>query len=56
LIDPWRLLVAGGWYLKGCPQRLVVSGNGEALGDGMRQKMSGAAAVAVVLLCWRIMI
>ncbi len=54
MIDPWGL--AGGWYFEGCPQWLVVSGNGEEPGEGMRQKMSGAAAVAVVLLRWQIMI
>jgi len=32
LIGPWGLLVAGGWYLKGCPQWLVVGGNGEEPG------------------------
>ena len=41
---------------KVCPQWLVVGDDGEGPGEEIRQKMSGAASVAVVLLHWQIMI
>jgi len=47
MMDNWWWLVLGCWWL-------VVMVRDQ--GVGMRQKMSGAAAVAILLLHWKIMI
>ena len=55
------VVVVGGFLIVGGSWKVVLDGWWLVVmvrnpGEGMRQKMSGVAAAAVVLLCWQIMI